>query len=146
MELKKSTVICISVVMSLISCSSPPEKISASYVSPIHYQNTSCDQLSSEIYRLNEKVIEVSGMQQKDANQDAVATGVGMIVFWPALFLLAGNDHSDELARLKGEYEAITTVAVEKRCVVAEQIVEARKARNQAIAERQKTTTENWLD
>ena len=124
MDFKTLSEVNLAAVILLSGCSSPPEQISASYVSPIHYQSFNCDQLSAEISRINEQVIEVSAMQQADVSQDAVATSVGMVVFWPALFFFAGSDHADELARLKGEYEAITTVAVEKQCDVAEQIIE----------------------
>ena len=126
MDFVKLSVLKLCALVTLIGCSSPPEQISPTYVSPVQYQSYSCDQLDSEITRINEKVIEVSGLQQKDAGKDAVVTAVGLVLFWPALFFLADDDHSYELARLKGEYDAITSVAVEKKCDVAEKIVEAR--------------------
>jgi len=44
-------------------------------------------------------------------------TTVGIVVFWPALFFLGGNDQQTaELARLRGEMEAIEQVSVRKRC------------------------------
>lgn len=48
----------------------------------------------------------MGGAQKQQATNDAVAMGVGLVLFWPALFCLAGgNDRKEELSRLKGEYE-----------------------------------------
>ena len=99
----------VSVALGAAGCSSSPEKISAAYVSPIQYSPYDCDQIGMELIRVNRKVVEVSGVQKKAADRDALAMGVGLLLFWPALFILAGSDHSDELARLKGEYEALET-------------------------------------
>lgn len=44
--------------------------------------------------------------------------GVGLVLFWPTLFMLEGGDGPEaaEYARLKGEYEALRKVAIEKKC------------------------------
>ena len=42
--------------------------------------------------------------------------GVGLFLFWPALFFLAGEDKEDELAQLKGEMEALEEAAIDKKC------------------------------
>lgn len=44
--------------------------------------------------------------------------GIGLVLFWPALFMLEGGDgpEATEYARLRGEYEAISTVSVQKKC------------------------------
>ncbi len=49
--------------------------------------------------RVSSKVREVSGVQQSDHTRDEVAMGVGLIVFWPALFFLASGDQKAELSR-----------------------------------------------
>jgi hypothetical protein len=114
-------------------CSSSPDKISAAYVSPLQYQSYDCDQIRQELMRINSRVIEVTGQQQKTATKDAVAMGVGLVVFWPALFFLAaGEDKSAELGRLKGEYEALEKAAIEKKCSVATELQEAKRQREEA--------------
>ena len=42
--------------------------------------------------RVSAKVTEVTGDQESAATTDAVAMGVGLVLFWPALFVLAGTD------------------------------------------------------
>ena len=43
--------------------------------------------------------------------------GVCLIVFWPAMLLTKGNDENTaELARLKGQMNAIEEASIKKRC------------------------------
>ncbi len=103
------------------SCASNPDSISATYVSPLTYQSYDCGQIRNELVRVGNRVSEVTGQQRRAANNDAVAMGVGLVLFWPALFFLAGGgDQREELARLKGEYDNLQVVATEKRCDFAE--------------------------
>ena len=99
------------------ACASSPDSISAQYVSPIVYQSYSCDQIRTELVRVGARVSEVTGQQRTKANNDALAMGVGLVIFWPALFFMAmGQDKKDELGRLKGEYDALQSSATEKQC------------------------------
>ena len=118
------------------ACASKPEKISASYVSPLQYQGYNCNQIQMELMRVNRKIIEITGLQQKEYEKDSAAMGVGLILFWPALFFLIGEDKKGELARLKGEYEALEVAAIEKECDIAAELEEARKQREAYEAER----------
>ena len=48
---------------------------------------------------------------------DIVATTAAVIVFWPAAFLVGGDDaQTAELVHLKGEFDAIQRVSVKKGC------------------------------
>ena len=126
----------VSVALGVTGCSSSPEKISAAYVSPIQYSPYDCDQIGMELIRVNRRVVEVSGIQKKQADKDAAAMGVGLVIFWPALFFLAaGSDHEAELARLKGEYETLETVAIQKKCNIANELKLAREQREMAKKE-----------
>ena len=106
----------------LSACASAPDHIAPSYVSPLEYSNLDCDQLRAELIRVSDHVREVAGVQAKDHTRDQIAMGVGLVVFWPALFFLSGGGHKDELARLKGEYDALDQAAIEKKCAVADEI------------------------
>ena len=56
-------------------------------------------------------------MQEKKATNDAVAVGVGVVLFWPALFFIKGNGATEaEVANLKGHMEAIEQASVQKKC------------------------------
>lgn len=99
-------------------CASDPKKISAAYVSPAQYRGWDCDQIIDESAHIERRSIELYQSLKKDADADKWQMGVGLILFWPALFALEGGDgpEASEYARLKGEYEALRTVSVEKRC------------------------------
>jgi hypothetical protein len=107
----------VSLGLLLASCASSPNNISPTYVSPMVYQNYSCDQIRVELQRIGARVSEVSGQQQRAANNDAVAMGVGLVIFWPALFFLASdNDKREELSRLRGEYDALQQAGTMRNC------------------------------
>ena len=56
-------------------------------------------------------------MQDGKATQDAWMTGIAIVVFWPAAFFVKGDGATAaELGRLKGEFEALERVSLEKRC------------------------------
>lgn len=123
----------------LSACASSPDKISGTYVSPIQYSGYDCDQVRMEMMRISSKVSEVAGHQKRQASNDAVAMGVGLVLFWPALFFLAGgNDRKEELAGLKGQYDALNQVAIEKKCPVVQEIEAARQAQLEANTKRKR--------
>jgi hypothetical protein len=127
----------------LYGCASKPEAVSASYVSPLTYQPYDCDQIRGEMMRVNRHVMEITGQQQNTADRDAVALGVGLVIFWPALFFMIGGDKSQELGRLKGEYDALEQAAILKKCDVATELAEARRQRDEQAAKRQEAQTQS---
>jgi len=129
----------------LSGCATPPEKISSSYVSPLQYQNFSCKQIGAELLRVNRKILEITKVQHKEADKDAAAMGVGMILFWPALFFMIGEDKKEELARLKGECEALESAAIQKECELTKELEEIHKQREKYEEER-KELMESTID
>ena len=75
----------------LAGCATRAENISAAYVSPIQYQNYTCAQLQEEAARVSARAAIANGAQDQKATGDAVATGVGVVLFWPALFFIKGD-------------------------------------------------------
>jgi hypothetical protein len=103
--------------IALSGCASNPDNISAAYVSPLQYNTYSCAQLREEATRVSSRAIQVSGAQSSKATSDAVAMGVGLILFWPSLFFIKGDGTTAaEVSRLKGEMDAIEQASVKKRC------------------------------
>src|ERR1700676_1515396 len=96
----------IGAVLLQTACATAPDRIQANYVSPIQYSNLSCDQIREELVRVSDHVRIVTGQQNKDHTRDTVAMTVGLVVFWPALFFMSGKGHQEELADLKGQYDA----------------------------------------
>lgn len=99
------------------SCAKKSEDVAAAYVSPLAYQQYSCQQLAGEAERVSQRAAELSGVQDKKRTRDTVTTTAAVIVFWPAAFLVNGDDaQTAELARLKGEFQTIQQVSVQKNC------------------------------
>ncbi len=104
-------------ILVLIGCASSADDIAPSYVSPITYDNYTCEQLAQEAQMVSARAAEATGAQNKARTSDAVMTTVGVVVFWPSLFFIKGNGpQSAELARLKGQMEAIETASIRKKC------------------------------
>ncbi len=103
--------------VALSACASRSENISAAYVSPMQYASVSCNQLREEAARVSSRAIQATGAQDQKATGDAVATGVAVVLFWPALFLIKGDSTTaSEVARLKGEMDALEQASIQKRC------------------------------
>ena len=145
MKKNKLTAVFLLCTFALSACASRSGNISATYVSPLQYQHYSCAQVGQEMGRVSRKVMEISGKQDSAATKDAVAMTVGLVVFWPALFFLIGGDKKEELSRLKGEYEALESVAIEKECT--DILLEIEKAKKrQEDSEKTKKEEKNQAD
>jgi hypothetical protein len=115
--MRRVLVCVIASTLALGGCATSSDKITASYVSPMQYENWNCRQLTEEAQRISHHAAAAAGAQDSQATKDAVATTVGVIVFWPALFLIGGDKQAAaELARLKGEMDAIEQASIRKRC------------------------------
>ncbi|MCL8380849.1 MULTISPECIES: hypothetical protein [Xanthobacter] len=111
------------------ACAKSADKVSAAYVSPMQFQSYSCQQLAQEAERISARAIALTGAQNNRATSDAVATTVAVVIFWPAAFLVGGDDaQTAELARLKGEMDAIEQVSIQKKCGISFQREDAQKA------------------
>ena len=101
----------------LFSCATNPDKIAATYVSPLKYRNYDDEQIILEMDYVGQRTSELYQRLKKKATGDKWQTGAGLLIFWPALFLLEGGDGPEaaEYGRLKGEYEALRQAAVQKK-------------------------------
>lgn len=95
-------------------CAKDESEVRATYVSPIPYQSYGCEQLGEEAQRVSAAAAQAAGVQNQRAT---VAVGVGLVVIWPVLFFTKRNDENTaELARLKGEMDAIEQETIAKHC------------------------------
>lgn len=103
----------------LSGCATSSKDITSTYVSPMQYQGYDCQQIRMEMQRVVGRVNQISGRLDEAANNDKMIMGVGLVLFWPALFALGGTKGQEqELSRLKGEYDALSQAAIEKKCNV----------------------------
>jgi hypothetical protein len=110
-----ATVLCAFVLTT--ACTTAGRNVAANYVSPMQYAPYDCSQIQQELVRISGRVNQLTGQLDQAANNDAVMAGVGMLLFWPALFALGGGKQQEgELARLKGEYDALQIASTNKKC------------------------------
>jgi outer membrane murein-binding lipoprotein Lpp len=101
----------------LAGCASSSSEIKAAYVSPLQYQNLNCQQIGQEMERVSRRAAEASGVQDAQKSQDGWVTAGAIILFWPAAFFIKGDgQNAAELARLKGEFEALEKMGIERNC------------------------------
>ena len=108
----------IAIAFPLISgCAEKSNDIAAMYVSPMQYDGYSCRQIREEAARVSARASNAMGIQDKQAEDDAGATAISLILFWPALFFIDGDGaNAQEVARLKGEMVALEQVSIQKNC------------------------------
>ena len=110
-------VLVFALAMILAGCASKSSEITPAYVSPVLYQNYTCTQLAQEAQGVSARAAQVSGAQDQKRSNDQVATGVAIVVFWPAAFLVGGDGPmAAELAQLKGQMVAIEQASIQKKC------------------------------
>ncbi len=114
----KKGILCFIVAFAVSGCATSPDKIAASSVSPLIYQNYNCQQLVMEGDRVSRKTQALYASLDSKASTDSVQMTVGLLLLWPTLFFLEGGDGPEaaEYARLKGEYDAIHQAAIMKNC------------------------------
>jgi hypothetical protein len=101
------------------ACTTHPDNVTPRYVSPIAYSTWDCAQLLDERNRLIAEVRKFTDLQRENAQGDAVMMTVGLVVFWPVLIgMAATKDRKEDLARVKGEYEAVEAAARNRPCTL----------------------------
>ena len=101
----------------LANCATKSSEITAAYVSPISYQGYTCQQLGMEAQAVSAKAAELSGAQDQKRTNDQIATGVAIVVFWPAAFLVGGDGQvAAQLSQMKGQMVAIEQASIQKKC------------------------------
>ena len=101
----------------LSGCATASSGIATTYVSPLQFQGYDCQQIAGEMQRVSVPVNQLAGRLDKAAENDKALVGVGVLLFWPVLFALGGTKEQEaEYARLRGEYDALQKVAIEKKC------------------------------
>jgi hypothetical protein len=104
------------VAAALCGCAKSPESISPAYTSDITYRPLSCQELATESARISQALATASTQQEKARTNDTV----GVIFLGLPVSTLSGDNIAPEIARLKGEDEAIHRVSMEKHCDTAQ--------------------------
>ena len=100
------------------ACSKSSKEIVGLYVSPLEYADYSCDQIKSEMIRVSTKVRTLTIELNKNKENSIIKRAVTILLF-PLVFVdIDTKELEAELARHKGEHEALDKVATQKNCIV----------------------------
>lgn len=95
----------------VIGCATRPESISASFVSHEKYMGQNCAELGLSLSDVRSQLVKFSSMQDSKANIDAATV---FFVLIPASKL--AGDHAGDVAKYKGEVEAVETALIKTGC------------------------------
>jgi hypothetical protein len=101
----------VAAALSMTACANRPESIHASYVSHEKFMDLECDALATKMIDTRADLDKFSKMQDSKANADAW----GVFLLGIPFSKLSGDVEGD-VARLKGEVEAVDTAQIKKKC------------------------------
>lgn len=119
MNTRSARTVAVATIAALLlpACATRPENVAATHVSSSRYSERTCKSLARELDEVQDALRAQSVKLDNKATQDAVVTGVGVILFWPVLFALGNNAGLEgDVARLKGEEQAIRRQMREQDC------------------------------
>ena len=98
-------------VLVLSACATRPDSIRASFVSHERFIDLPCNDLAIKLAETRANLAVLSQKQNNKANGDAA----GVFLLGIPFSKLTG-DYEGEIARLKGEVEAIETAQIKNKC------------------------------
>jgi hypothetical protein len=102
------------------ACAQRSASIAPSYIPATRFDSMSCAQIYAETEAVAANLNTTAAAQDGKATADALLVGAGLILFWPALFMTSGtlgaDDHSTQIAQMKGEAEGLRTAYQTKGC------------------------------
>jgi hypothetical protein len=86
--------------------------------SPLEYRDHSCSDLEAEATRISRKSKALGDRVNQTAADDEAQMVIGLVLFWPALLFLEGEETADtkEYAEWAGKYDALELAAIQKKC------------------------------
>jgi hypothetical protein len=96
---------------------------------PARYSGWDCEQLYDESDRVQLKAADVAYAVDERLGNNMIALSVGVTVFWPALLAMRPDGvEAQELATLKGSYEALRVAAQRRDCPPPPEAMSAERA------------------
>ena len=105
-----AALVILAIAVSLVGCATAPENIAPAYISEMTYMSYTREQLSQEQSRLVSALAATSEAQRRARSGDTV----GIIFLGLPTSSLSGSNMASEVARLKGELQALQKAATMK--------------------------------
>lgn len=115
LKLNAITLIC--ALPLLANCASSPNSIAAVPYPDQVFRNMSCDQINAEYVKIEASVADITGQQISERRTDqGLGLAGGMLLGSSSLLTEGNTETASKLALVKGKYESIVRVSVEKKC------------------------------
>lgn len=108
----------------IVGCATSPEDIKPQHVSDEQYRGWTCEKLSAERQRVVAELTTASAKQEETSKSDTL----GVLFLALPVGSMSGEDLEPQIARLKGERDAIDRVAKMNKCVITPATTEPNKA------------------
>lgn len=98
-------------------CATRSDDVAPHTADPARYAGWDCARLHDEIDGVQQRAADVAYAVDSRVGNNMIALGLGVTVFWPALLAMRTDGlEAEQLAELKGRYEALRTVAARQSC------------------------------
>lgn len=112
----------------LAGCASRSGDVAPRPADPSTYAAWGCDRLFDEIDTVQQRAADVAYSVDSRAGNNMIALGLGVTVFWPALLAMRPDGlEAEQLAELKGRYEALRLVTARRPCAPPAQTMAAQR-------------------
>ena len=130
----------LSAAVALAGCATRARDVFPVAADPGEFTTWTCARVQDEIDSVQQRAADTAYAVDERAGNNLVALGVGVAIFWPALLAMrpAGLE-AEELARLKGRYEALRNTERQRACPPVATTLSADKAALLPIA------VDEWL-
>ena len=130
--------------VALASCATRAVDVAPAAANPADFAAWDCARIDDEQDAVQQRAADVAYAVDERAGNNIMALGVGLTVFWPALFAMrpAGLE-AEDLARLKGRYETLKTVSSLKGCPAAGADLSAQRAASLPVAQGERLVYED---
>lgn len=121
--------VCLPAAALLAGCASRSMDVKPWPTSAADFAAWPCEAIDDEAERVQQRAAEVAYAVDTLHGNNVIVFTLGTTVFWPALLAMRpdGRD-AEELARLKGRYEALSLASAQQRCPPAGELLPARRA------------------
>lgn len=101
----------------LAGCATRAANVPPRATDPSEFTAWGCDRLADELDAVQQRAAERAYDVDERVGNNIVALGVGVTIFWPAMFALRPDGpEAEELARLKGRDEALRATQQQRGC------------------------------
>jgi hypothetical protein len=121
--------VCFAALAGVAGCATRAVNVAPLPTNPAEFIAWDCTRIDDERDAVQQRAADVAYAVDERVGNNILALGVGVTVFWPALFAMRPDGlEAADLARLKGRFEALTVASANKGCPPPGETVSAARA------------------